>query len=214
MKRIAVLVLVAACSKGDECEQFADKMAPAVATLSKGTKVTPEQFRAQTIEQCRANPKFKTDPVFTCVMNSEAAPADCLAKDMKAYADGAKQSEAKLWLRALEKKAKVVFIGGGKLPVGTAKLLPPGDCCKHEPDHKCAPVGDWAADPVWKALDFEILEGTAYKYTYVGAADGMSFHATAVGDPDCTGTPETWTLDGKADTADGPVVTKITPPSR
>jgi Tfp pilus assembly protein PilE len=129
------------------------------------------------------------------------------------YMHKSKASEASLELNKLGKNAKVYFITNSEFPKGTAAQLPKssgGKGCCGSPNNKCAVSTEWASDPVWSQLDFQIDEPGNYRYTYT--SDGKSFLATAVGDLDCDGEEATYTLTGDAD-ASGNISTKlITPP--
>jgi hypothetical protein len=135
-----------------------------------------------------------------------------------------KVSEAALHLNAIAKKAKLVFGETGKFPVGTSKVLPVGNadsavgggCCGSKSsggsvDNKCAVSKDWAADPVWKALEFSIDEPTLNRYKYE-SADGMSFTATAAGDADCDGEEAVYVLKGTV--ANGSPNVELVPPPK
>jgi hypothetical protein len=56
----------------------------------------------------------------------------------------------------------------------------------------------YVADPVWKALDFEIDQPTLFQYSYEASPDGQSFVARAIGDLDCDTTFITYELRGSA----------------
>ena len=85
----------------------------------------------------------------------------------------------------------------GKFPVGSAPLTPATDCCKGE-GGKCQPDPKaWTAGP-WAALEFSIDEPHLFRYSYE-STDGTTFTATAVGDLDCSGKPQTFTLKGTVD---------------
>ncbi len=125
-------------------------------------------------------------------------------------------------LREVGKAAKHVFGESGKFPIGTSKTIPvvPADspggkgCCNGKSDgatvdNKCPVTQDWAADPVWKALDFKLGEPSNYRYTYE-SSDGKSFTATAEGDLDCDGESAILTLTGTL--VDGKPKTKFTLP--
>jgi hypothetical protein len=110
---------------------------------------------------------------------------------------GDHKSEAQLQLNKLGKNAKVYFITNAAYMKGKAAVLPAGNCCAG-PDKKCAVVTDaFAKDPVWKELDFSIDEPSSFSYSY--ESDGATFTATAVGDPECSGTMQTYKLEGKAE---------------
>jgi hypothetical protein len=54
----------------------------------------------------------------------------------------------------------------------------------------------FAADAIWKALDFQIDEASLFYYDYTGAA--ATFTAKATGDLDCDNTEIVYTLSGTA----------------
>jgi prepilin-type N-terminal cleavage/methylation domain-containing protein len=117
------------------------------------------------------------------------------------YTKRSKKSEAALQLSKIGKNAKRAFTESSSYPSGTSATVPSrpgaGGCCGG-PNNKCAPVpGSFAADPMWKALDFQIDEPSMFVYSYVGG--GASFVAKAIGDLDCDTTEIEYTLNGKAD---------------
>jgi hypothetical protein len=129
------------------------------------------------------------------------------------YMHKSKTSEASLQLNKIGKNAKVAFITNSEFPKGTAALLPKssgGKGCCGSPNNKCAVSTEWASDPIWSQLDFQVDEPGNYRYSYT--SDGKTFVATAVGDLDCDGEEATYTLTGEAD-ASGNVSTRlVTPP--
>ena len=102
---------------------------------------------------------------------------------------------------------------GSSYVVGTATQLPAkpggGGCCGG-PNNKCAanPAG-FAADAIWKQLDFQIDEPTLFYYDYTGTA--TTFTAKATGDLDCDNTEIVYQLDGTA-TNGNPAVNLTEPP--
>ncbi|HET9993156.1 MAG TPA: hypothetical protein VFQ65_31690, partial [Kofleriaceae bacterium] len=115
----------------------------------------------------------------------------------KDYQDKSKATEAKLQLNKIGKTAKRIYAETSKYPVGSAPLTPATDCCKGD-GGKCQPDPKaWTAGP-WAAMEFTIDEPHLYRYSYE-SADGTSFTATAVGDLDCSGRPQTFTLKGSVD---------------
>jgi type IV pilus assembly protein PilA len=119
------------------------------------------------------------------------------------YMKRSKKTEAALQLNKIGKANKrsygevSAFVAGsaGELPTKVAT-----GCCKGgstKDPNKCAAVpASFAADTVWKALDFQIDEDSLFVYDYAGAA--TSFTALATGDLDCDGTEITYTLTGTA----------------
>src|SRR5215475_15754415 len=100
------------------------------------------------------------------------------------YMKRSKKTEAALQLNKIGKNAKRVFIETGSFPKGNAPLTPPQSCCGQPNNHCPAAAELYAADPVWKELDFLIDEPTLYQYSYQASADGQSFVAKAIGDLD------------------------------
>jgi hypothetical protein len=97
--------------------------------------------------------------------------------------------------------------------IGVAATLPirpgAGGCC-HGPDERCAPAPErFAADPVWKALDFTLGEPSMFYYDYTGTAG--AFTAQATGDFDCDGTEVAFTLTGTTLNTTTPIVTLTAP---
>ncbi len=126
---------------------------------------------------------------------------------MKNYQDKSKQTEAALQLSKIGKSAKRSFGELGTFPIGKAGLTPSTEWCKAAGQKCAADATAWTAEP-WKTLDFQIDEPHRYRYSYE-SADGKTFTATAVGDLDCSGTFETFTLTGSLDAAGNPSVNLV-----
>ncbi len=127
------------------------------------------------------------------------------------YTKRSKKTEAALQLNKLGKDAKRAYIESNSYPPGTAALTPSEPCCG-QPNNHCRAVPElYAADPAWKALDFQIDEPTLFQYSYSASADGQSFIAKAVGDLDCDGVFITYELRGTV-TNGNPSVMLIEPP--
>src|SRR4051812_886910 len=76
------------------------------------------------------------------------------------YMKRSKKTESALQLNLLSKHAKRAYAEPGSFPKGNAPLPPPEPCCG-QPSNHCRAVPDlYAADPVWKALEFEIDQPT------------------------------------------------------
>ena len=119
------------------------------------------------------------------------------------YVKRSKKTEAALQLNKIGKNAKRAYAETSSFVVGTAAQLPRkpggGGCCGGTgttPNHCRADPAGFAADPVWKNLDFEIDEDSLFYYDYTGTA--TSFTARATGDLDCDGTEIVYTLVGTA----------------
>ncbi len=211
------LMSVAACSKskGDDCQQVWDKMSPVMAKLNATTgKPLPAGAQEKFVKECRTDPKYKSDPVFACVLKAsgDAAVTDCMTKAFGDYASKSKKTEAQLMLNKLGKNAKVSFLTEGSFPVGKAGPTPSGPCCDG-PNHKCAavPADQWAANEAWSKLDFLIDEPTLFTYSY--ESDGKTVTATAVGDLDCDGTTITYKLEMTAGADGNPTMNIVEPPA-
>lgn len=127
------------------------------------------------------------------------------------YTAKSKKTEAALFLNKLGKSAKRAYAETSLYPSGSAPLTPPEPCCG-QPNNHCRAVPErYAADPVWKALDFQVDEPTLFQYSYSASPDGQSFIAKAVGDLDCDGTFVTYELRGTARNGN-PTLTLIEPP--
>jgi hypothetical protein len=137
------------------------------------------------------------------IMSAVAIPA------FMDYMKRSKKTEASLQLNKIAKNAKRAYAETGSYPAGRSAT--PMDTCCGQPDYRCAAMPQlFAADPVWRALDFQIDEPTLYRYSYRGSADGQSFVAKASSDLDCDGTLATYELTGTA-TAGNPSVTLTEP---
>lgn len=127
------------------------------------------------------------------------------------YSHRSRKTEAALQLNKIGKSAKRAYLETSMFPPGNAPLTPPEPCCGQPNNHCAAAPQLYAADPVWKALDFQIDEPTLFQYSYSAGPDGKSFVAKAIGDLDCDGTFITYELRGTA--MDGnPMVTLTEPP--
>jgi hypothetical protein len=104
-----------------------------------------------------------------------------------------KASEAQLQLDHIGSFAKRMAVQGG-FPVGSVGPTPSAPCCTF-PDKRCQPQPtDWQ-DPIWRQLDFALIDRPfAFQYSYQGTA--TEFTATAVGDPECTGSTQTYVAHG------------------
>ncbi|HEX8114691.1 MAG TPA: DUF4190 domain-containing protein [Kofleriaceae bacterium] len=146
----------------------------------------------------------------TLALNLAVVPAVAIPAFMD-YTKRSKKTESALQLNKLGKNAKRAYIETGSFPKGNAPLTPPNPCCG-QPNNHCRAVPEmYAADPVWRALDFQIDVPTLFQYSYEASPDGQSFVAKAVGDLDCDTTFITYELRGTA--ANGnPSMTLIEPP--
>lgn len=131
---------------------------------------------------------------------------------VKDYATKSKSSEAAFTLNQIGKHAKIAAGESGAFPKGSVGPTPAGKCCG-QPNNKCkTSPSDWQ-DPVWKALDFDMMEPTTmYQYSYE-STDGKTFVARAVGDLDCDEQMATYELRGKIDANGNAEVTLTNPPS-
>src|SRR5262249_10277670 len=131
------------------------------------------------------------------------------------YVKRSKKTEAALQLNKIGKNSKRTYSETSSYVTGTAGELPTkvaSGCCKGggtDVNHCKAVPASFAADTVWKALDFQIDEDSLFVYDYTGAA--TSFTALATGDLDCDGTEITYTLNGTA-VSGNPAVQLTEPP--
>lgn len=195
------LLATAACKKGDECQTYWDRTAGAMAKLA-GDKMPPDA-KTTFLKECRTGDRVKTDPMFRCVVDASGDDGvkSCMNKAFGDYMSKSKATEAKLMLNKMGKYLKVLFQETSAFPIGKTGPLPAEACCKGA-NHKCAvvPPEQWAADAIWKQIDFEISEPTLFQYSYE-STDGKTATATAIGDLDCDGTMITYKLE--MTTADG-----------
>jgi len=128
------------------------------------------------------------------------------------YMKRSKKTEASLQLNKIGKNAKRVYSETSAYTVGTAAALPTkpggGGCCGGPNNHCLAVPATFAAEPTWKALDFQIDVDSLFYYNYTGTA--TTFTATATGDLDCDGTEIVYTMNGTA-AAGNPAVTLVEP---
>jgi hypothetical protein len=199
MKSLAIVVLLVGCSKGgDDCQKLVDKVWPMMKEMANGKDLDGQKDKF--LEQCRKDDKMRKDPVMKCVLDAsdDDAVKACMTKGFEDYRKKSKATEAKLQLRMLEKRLKVAYMETSAFPTGKAGPMPAKPCCQG-PNGKCAvePASAWAADPVWKALEFHIDEPAEFQYSY--DSDGKIVTATAVGDPSCGGHPVMYKLEGKVE---------------
>lgn len=198
-KRAAVAVaLVAACGGGgDDCDKFYSKLNGFLATQGKAARTPSAEDKTKFLGECRARAKSgdmgKDAEMFKCIVAApDNAVGTCMAGPIGDYVTKSKMPEARLQLTKLGKAAKVTFLETAAFPIGKSTYVE-DDCCKG-PNHKCAADPEkWAADPMWRALDFELDEPHYFRYAIEGTATTM--HATAIGDLDCDGTAITYTLE-------------------
>ena len=132
------------------------------------------------------------------------------------YMKRSKKTEASLQLNKIGKNAKRSYAETSSYVTGTATELPAkpggGGCCGGTGGtNKCAAVPtSFAADLVWKQLDFQIDEPSLFYYDYTGASP-TTFTAKATGDLDCDGTEIVYTLAGTA--VDGNPAVVLTEPA-
>jgi prepilin-type N-terminal cleavage/methylation domain-containing protein len=130
------------------------------------------------------------------------------------YMKRSKKTEASLQLNKLGKNAKRIYAETAAYPTGTAAQLPTkpgaGGCCGGTGGtNKCAAVPtSFAADSVWKQLDFQIDEPSLFYYNYTGTT--TTFTGKATGDLDCDGIEITFVMNGTA-TNGNPAVTLTEP---
>lgn len=132
------------------------------------------------------------------------------------YMKRSKKTEASLQLNKIGKNAKRVYAELSQYPSGTAQELPQkpatGGCCGGGGvvANHCAAVPDsFAADSIWKALDFQIDEDTLFYYDYT--SNGTAFTAKGTGDLDCDTTEIVYSLTGTS-TNGNPAVQLVEPP--
>jgi type IV pilus assembly protein PilA len=133
------------------------------------------------------------------------------------YVKRSKKTEAALQLNKIGKNAKRVYSETSSYVIGAAGELPAKvatGCCNGggtAPNHCRAVPASFAADSIWKALDFQIDEDSLFVYDYTGAA--TTFTALATGDLDCDTTEITYTLTGTAVDGNPAVVLTEPPPN-
>src|SRR5512140_442945 len=131
------------------------------------------------------------------------------------YVKRSKKTEAALQLDAIGQNSKRAYNETAQFIVGTAKELPTKlktGCCGGggvDPNKCKADSAAWAADPVWKALEFHIDEDNQFIYNYT-STDGKTFTATATGDLDCDGIEIVYTKTGTS--IDGNPAVKLDEP--
>lgn len=197
---VTVMLAGAASSRADDCDEFVTKARPIFEELVKqvsGTYDAKEQQRY--LEACRSEREAKSDPRFPKNMKCVLA-----AKDLKAiqtcwntnygthFGEPKKPEpiEAAKNVDRLRKNMIAMYTATSEYTKGKAGPTPAGKACCKQKDQRCA-AGDWT-DPVWTDLEFEPYGPTQFQYTY--KSDGTSATVTAVGDIECDGKLETYTL--------------------
>lgn len=127
------------------------------------------------------------------------------------YAQKSKRIEAEVNLERIKRSLKAHYMEMAMFPTGSASLTPAAPCCDG-PNHRCPPnPSDWAGNPVWDALDFEVSDPAYFQYAYE-SKDGKSAVARAVGDLDCD--MVTVTFEMRCEAPAGDVVCTLTKPDR
>jgi hypothetical protein len=211
VKYVALVVALAACGNGDKCAKVFDKLKPAFEKEKAGEKMERDKEVGHCKEQLKDHPE--REAVMDCILAISGTPSmDDLMKCDKEHGapdkKHGKATEASLLLNNIGKNAKRVFVENSAYPIGKAALTPATDCCKGEGGKCAVDAAQWKVEP-WATLGFEISEPHLFRYSYE-STDGKTFTATAVGDPDCSGKPVTYTLNGTS-TAGNPSV-NLTPP--
>ncbi len=228
-KVIAALVILAACSKKDDCEKLFDKMA---SVMPDEVKDKASKNRDKELAKCREHlDEMKKDPMVKCMLDASGDDEikKCLGDSFGDFQKKSKKSEAALMLNKIGKNAKRVFGETGAFPTASSALLPAGgggaggkNCCggkggtKASPgtsvNNKCtADPEAFTKDPAWTALEFSVDEASQYQYSFVGGA--KEFTAYAIGDVDCDGQSATFTLHGTVSSAGNPQVDLTPPPA-
>jgi prepilin-type N-terminal cleavage/methylation domain-containing protein len=133
------------------------------------------------------------------------------------YIKRSKKTEAALQLDKIGKADKRAFAETSSFVVGIAKTLPtkgtPGGCCNGggKDNHCLAVPDDFAKEPTWKQLDFQVDEDSLFYYDYTGTAS--DFTAVATGDLDCDGTEIHYTLTGTSKNGNPAVLLTEPPPN-
>jgi prepilin-type N-terminal cleavage/methylation domain-containing protein len=129
------------------------------------------------------------------------------------YVKRSKKVEASLQLNKIGRNNKRTYSENASFVIGTSTQQPvkpgAGGCCGGPNNHCAANPAAFAADVVWRALDFQIDEDNLFYYDYTGTA--TSFTAKATGDLDCDFTEVVYTLNGTAVNGN-PAVSLIEPP--
>jgi prepilin-type N-terminal cleavage/methylation domain-containing protein len=124
------------------------------------------------------------------------------------YIKRSKKVEASLQLNKIGRNAKRAYSEVASYVVGNAVQLPVkpgiGGCCGGPNNHCVAVPTQFASDPIWKQLDFQIDEDSLFYYDYTGTP--TTFTAKATGDLDCDATEIVYTLAGTATNGNPAVV--------
>lgn len=218
---IAACIVLAGCSD-DPCTTAIDHARIVIArTESPERWATPETqgafhatldaFRTGETQRCRAD-AWPT-AMIECVSSAQTREALDACKAQldptkrgtyaQAFAAAAKGTggnagEPIAVIKGIANAAANALASTGSYPIADGALLPPhgpgpgANCCGGK-DGECAPApAQFAADPGWAALGISIDQPTEYQYSFT--SDGHTLTARAIGDIDCDGTSETWTL--------------------
>lgn len=206
--------LVAGCGGGNSCEDAIGNAAKLYgiggssygAQRAKAVQTCKDEKWSEKLRSCAAAAKTKRE-----LDDCEKYKNDEALSGATEYAQKTKRIEAEMNLERIKKSMKAHYFEMAVFPTGAAPLTPAAACCEG-PNHKCPPnPADWADNPVWSLLDFDVSDPAYFQYSYE-SNDGKSAVARAVGDLDCDGT--TVTFEMRCEAPDGNVVCTLTKPDR
>ncbi len=197
---LAFLVVHTAVAHADDCESVVAKSRPVLDALAKedGLRAfTPTEYQ-HAVARCRRDAEPPLRDALACVRaaKDQAATRACWQHVSVSYGSDTYGAvirvEGEFQLDRMRSILIIYFNSMGSFPKRGGELLPAGAPCCKRPGTTC-PEFHWEDIPWSQDLDFTgALGPTLFQYSY--ASDGHTVTATAVGDIECDGTPETYTL--------------------
>jgi hypothetical protein len=194
--RYVLLLALAGCSKGDDCQRFYAKSRVVLDTLAeKAGQKAGADLRTSFVEDCRSElAKGRRDPVMDCVLGAATDDAvnECWKKAFEDYAKPSKSMEAFRAITYAQSAMSEYASREHKFPVAKTGLVPATPCCA-QPGKACKPdPAQWSGP--WEALRIRPNDSFLFQYSY--DSDGTSMHLVVTGDPECDGHTRTFGLRG------------------
>ncbi|MBL9017007.1 MAG: hypothetical protein JNL83_22665 [Myxococcales bacterium] len=198
-----------------DCALYLKRVRPAMeARLRDVMPELVDELARKEVNECRIALTAKTGgstlQLVRCVLaaKDDAAGQACWIAAMAR----SESDEAEVQLRKLQKNLQVSFQTNAEFPTGKAGPTPSGKACCKQAGQRCAASTEWTRTPAWTELDFRIEEPTRFQYSY--ASDGTTATVTAVGDLECDGKLETYTLSASVSAGDAAYKVTRPPPKK
>lgn len=212
----ACLLAFTSVADADDCESVVEKSRPVLDAMTKedGIRAFTAEEYDYAVVRCRRDAEPPLRSALACVRTAkdEAATRKCWENVTVSYGSDSYSAvirvEGELHLDRLRKNLIAYSSSmGGAFPKARGELTPAGaPCCKRF--GKACPETQWDEIAWTKDIDFSMWGPTLFQYSYV--SDGKTVTATAVGDIECDGKLETYTL--KMSIKGDAPVWKLTPP--